>query len=211
MLRQILLILFFLRRDTRESLQSLPSFLPSHGRFPGAPLRVEASHRGGFGHRRDSNLRGGDEHLTRRLIDAIGCIRVEVGEVRVSAGGAEENRGGGIDGGGEGAGAVGDGGAAEAHEAEVGRKGIVVDLEADRAEEAWVVVEDAVGAVASVVGAVVDGEEREVLDGAAAAARGGGGGGRREVHCDRSGGIWGRKEIPAEWSVVPNGNPRNEE
>lgn len=173
LLRQILLILFFLRRNARESLQSLPSLLPSRGGFPGAPLRIVSSHRSGLAHRRDRNLGGGGENLPRRLIDAIGGIRVKEREIRVSAGGAEENRRGGIDGGGEGAGAVGDGGAAEAHEAEVGGKGIVVDLEADRAEEALVVVEDAVGAVASVVGAVVDGEEGEVLDGAAAGARGG--------------------------------------
>ena len=81
---------------------------------------------------------------------------------------------------------MGDGRTAKADEAEVRGRGIVVDMEADRAEEAVVVLEEAVGAVAAIAGAVPEAVEDDgaALGGAAGVAerRLRGGMRRRWVH-----------------------------
>lgn len=68
--------------------------------------------------------------------------------------------------------------ATNAHDAELREEGAFFeDVEADRAEDAVVVLEDAVGAVAVVAGEVANvvDDEEGVLGGAAAVAGGGGG------------------------------------
>lgn len=66
-----------------------------------------------------------------------------------------------------------EGRAFEAHETEMRRRRIVVDVEADRAEETLVVFEDAICAKTTLVGSVTNGveDEREVLGDAATVAR----------------------------------------
>jgi len=146
-------------------LQCLLGPLPSHSSLSGAALRVEARRSGSLAHGECRDPRSGDEDLGGLDIycSSLAVGRAEEGEVGVETYRAEERwrglRGGG---GWEDTGSVGDGGAADAHEAVVrSEERVFVEFEADRAEEARVLLEDTVGAVAAVVGAmtdVVDGE-----------------------------------------------------
>ncbi|XVF28109.1 hypothetical protein REPUB_Repub15cG0000800 [Reevesia pubescens] len=75
-------------------------------------------------------------------------------------------------GGGGGAGEVRNGGAFEADEALVRRRGLVENFKADGTEKALLVLEDAVGAEASVSGSVTEVVKEQTLWGAAAPAFG---------------------------------------
>lgn len=65
---------------------------------------------------------------------------------------------------------VRDGRAPDAHDLVTYWKGVLVEVEADRAEEAWVVLEDAVGAELTKMSSVADVVEEPPLCGAADAA-----------------------------------------
>lgn len=144
-------------------LQRVLRSLPGHGGLPGATFRIEPCHGGRLAHGHGSDPGSSNEHLGGLDVDGSGlAIReFEVGEVGIETRRAEKRwcwrRCSGDVGGGERTGTVCDGGAADAHKAVVGREGrVVVEFEAERAEEARVLLEDAVGAVAAGVGAVAD-------------------------------------------------------
>lgn len=149
--------------DLREVLQRVLRSLPGHGGLPGAAFRVVPRRGSRLAHGHGSDPGSSNEHLGGLDVDGSGlAIReFEVGEVGIETRRAEKRwcwrRCSGDVGGGERTGTVCDGGAADAHEAVVGREGrVVVEFEAERAEEARVLLEDAVGAVAAGVGAVAD-------------------------------------------------------
>jgi len=177
-------------------LQRLLGPLPGHSCLSGAALRVEARRSCSLAHGEGRDPRGGDEDLGGLDIycSSLAVRRAEEVEVGVETYRAEERwRGVNSGVGGEDTGSVGDGGAADAHEAVVrSDERIFVKVEAERAEEARVLLENTVGAVVAGVSAVADvvDVERQGLCGAADVAvrqrglpgvHGGGGGGESPV------------------------------
>lgn len=141
-------------------LQSLLGPLPGHSCLPGTALRIKARRSSSLAHGESRDPRSCDEDLGRLDIycSSLAVWGTEESEVGVETNRTKERwRGLSSGGGGEDTRSVGDGGAADAHEAVVrSEERVFVEVEADRAEEARVLLEDTVSAVATGVGAVAD-------------------------------------------------------
>lgn len=170
------ILLLFLIDKRRESFQGLSGLLFRHDGFLDPALGVNPGGDGSFGHQSRCDPGGGNEGLGGVLVDddcRFGILsivlagEVEEGEGGLGAGRALEAAEGGI---GCDAGRVRDGRAPDAHDLVTRRKGVLEEVEADRAEEAWVVLEDAVGAELTKMSSVADVVEEPPLCGAADAA-----------------------------------------
>ncbi|WVZ09502.1 hypothetical protein V8G54_014032 [Vigna mungo] len=140
--------------------QGLLGPLPGHSCLPSTALSIEACCRSSLAHGEGRDPCSSDKDLGG--LD-IYCSSFAVGRTKEGEVGVETNRtkerwcGLSSGGGGEDTGSVGDGGAADAHEAVVrSEQRVFVEVEADRAEEARVLLEDTVSAVATGVSAVAD-------------------------------------------------------
>lgn len=148
-------LLLFFGDEKREHLQGLPGPLLGRDGLLDAALGVDPGGGGGLLHRIGRDFGCGDKGLgrflaeedRRRVVDGAGAtvaVEIEEGE----SGGIGLGAGRALEGGAIGAVVVSDGGAFDAHDSVTCRRGVVEveDVEADRAEEAGVVLEDAVGA-----------------------------------------------------------------